>query len=65
MSGPNLSSKALVNLNSAGRREKMKYLKTTKTQTIALFDRKTTYFKIFIPAVVNILICNSNISLYV
>ena len=47
MSGPNFSSRAPVTFsNSAGRREKMKCLKTTKMQKIALFDRKTVYFKI-------------------
>ena len=39
--------------------------KNNKTQNIAIFDRKKAYFKIFTPAVVNIVICNSNISIYV
>ena len=57
MSGPNFSSKASVTFsNCGGRREKMKCLKTTKTQKIALFDRKIAYSNIFVHAVVNILL---------
>ena len=59
MFGPNLSSKASVTFsNSAGRREKMKCLKTAKMQKIAFFDRKMAYFKMFVPAMVYISICN-------
>ena len=59
MSGPNFSSKASVTFsNSAGRREKMKCLKTAKTQKIAFFDRKIASFKMFVPAMVYILVCN-------
>ena len=59
MSGPNVSLKASVTFsNSAGRRQKMKCLKTAKTQKMALFDRKIACFKIFAPVTVNILICN-------
>ena len=57
MSGPNFSSKASVTFsNSAGMCQKMKCLKTAKTQKIALFDRKIACFNIFVHAMVNILI---------
>ena len=50
MFGPNFSSKASVTFsNCGGRREKMKCLKTAKTQKIALFDRKIAYFNHFCP----------------
>ena len=56
MSGPNFSSKASVTFsNSAGRRQKMKCLKASKIEKIALFDRKIACFEIFAPVTVNIL----------